>query len=119
MDPSDSATVRGDPLLLKRLFSNLVGNALTYGGEASVRLRRTGREAIVEVSDSGPGMRPEDLARAFEPFYRAEGSRNRQTGGIGLGLAIVRGAARAHGGDVELRNGQGGGLCATVRLPLD
>jgi signal transduction histidine kinase len=119
MEPSDSATVRGDPLLLKRLFSNLVGNALTYGGEASVRLRRTGREAIVEVSDSGPGMRAEDLARAFEPFYRAEGSRNRQTGGIGLGLAIVSGAARAHGGDVELRNGQGGGLSATVRLPLD
>jgi signal transduction histidine kinase len=111
------ATVSGDPILLKRLFANLINNAVTYGARATVTLATVEGWAAVEVSDSGPGLAEPDLERAFEPFYRAEGSRNRATGGIGLGLAIVKAAARRHGGDVTLRNRAEGGLSACVRLP--
>ena len=71
------ATVLGDPLLLKRLFANLINNAVTYGHRATVTLDVRDSEAIVEVTDEGPGLSPVDLDRAFEPFYRAEASRNR------------------------------------------
>jgi two-component system OmpR family sensor kinase len=110
------ATVLGDPLLLKRLFGNLINNAVIYGRRATVKLETSPRQAVVEISDDGPGMSAEDLARAFEPFYRAEGSRNRSTGGIGLGLAIVKAAAERHGGTVMLFNRPEGGLCARVTL---
>ncbi|WP_243451187.1 ATP-binding protein [Sphingosinicella sp. CPCC 101087] len=113
------ATIKGDPVLLKRLFANLVGNALTYGSSAEVRIRTEGERVIVDVADRGPGMSTDALARAFEPFYRAEGSRNRSTGGLGLGLAIVHSAVATHGGKVELFNRRGGGLCARVYLPTD
>ncbi|QAY78225.1 ATP-binding protein [Sphingosinicella sp. BN140058] len=115
---SAAATVNGDPILLKRLFANLINNAVTYGRRAIVTLDIDGGWAIVEVADEGSGLGSEDLARAFEPFYRAEGSRNRGTGGMGLGLAIVKTAADAHGGEVRLHNRAEGGLCARVSLPL-
>lgn len=118
LEQADRATVRGDTLLLKRLFNNLIANAVTYGGEARVKVERRGRSAVVSIADQGPGMSEPDIARAFEPFYRAESSRNRQTGGIGLGLAIVLGATRAHGGEVRLANSNEGGLLAEVSLPL-
>jgi two-component system OmpR family sensor kinase len=111
------ATVSGDPILLKRLFANLINNAVTYGERATVTLTAADGWAAVEVADAGPGLAAQDLERAFEPFYRAEGSRNRATGGIGLGLAIVKAAARRHGGDVTLSNRAEGGLSACVRLP--
>jgi len=111
------ATVSGDPILLKRLFANLINNAVTYGERATVTLTAADGWAAVEVADAGPGLAAQDLERAFEPFYRAEGSRNRATGGIGLGLAIVKAAARRHGGDVTLSNRAEGGLCACVKLP--
>lgn len=111
------ATVCGDALLLKRLFQNLVNNAVTYGRRATVTLDTLDRKAIVEVTDEGPGLSQADLDRAFEPFYRAESSRNRATGGMGLGLAIVRAAAQRHGGDVTLANRPEGGLSARVTLP--
>ncbi|HEX5182215.1 MAG TPA: ATP-binding protein [Allosphingosinicella sp.] len=113
----EPATVMGDALLLKRLFANLVNNAVTYGRRATVTLDTPNGEAIVEVTDEGPGLSPTDLERAFEPFYRAESSRNRTTGGMGLGLAIVRAAAQRHGGDVMLANRPEGGLSAKVTLP--
>jgi signal transduction histidine kinase len=112
-----ASTITGDPVLLKRLFANLIGNALTYGGSAEVRVHHEKERVVVEVADRGPGMSADALARAFEPFYRAEGSRNRSTGGLGLGLAIVHSAAAAHGGTVELFNRPEGGLCARVNLP--
>jgi len=111
------ATVSGDPILLKRLFANLINNAVTYGERATVTLSAAEGWAAVEIADAGPGLAAQDLERAFEPFYRAEGSRNRATGGIGLGLAIVKAAARRHGGDVTLSNRAEGGLSACVRLP--
>jgi two-component system OmpR family sensor kinase len=118
MTATEAVVVNGDWVLLRRLFSNLVKNALVYGGSAEVSLRLRGDQAIIEVGDRGPGLSPEDLGRAFEPYYRGEGSRNRATGGVGLGLAIVDAAARAHGGKVELSNREGGGLCARVFLPV-
>jgi two-component system OmpR family sensor kinase len=111
------ATILGDTLLLKRLFGNLINNAVFYGRRASVTLEAGQGQAVVEVSDEGPGLAAEDLERAFEPFYRAEASRNRSTGGMGLGLAIVRAAAERHGGTVKLFNRPQGGLRARVTLP--
>ena len=75
-------------------------------------------EITVTVEDDGPGIAQADLERVFEPFVRLEGSRSRETGGIGLGLAIARSVVRAHGGDIALANRPEGGLRATVRLPV-
>jgi len=119
IEPGCQVNLRGDAMLLKRLFMNLVNNAITYGGYARVRLRAEGGAARVEIDDGGPGMSQDDLLRVFEPFARVEPSRNTRTGGIGLGLAIVRTAARAHRGAVSLSNRSAGGLRATVTLPLD
>ncbi|MET0251453.1 MAG: HAMP domain-containing sensor histidine kinase [Novosphingobium sp.] len=108
----------GDPLLLKRLFVNIVENAVNYAGSAEIAIRRAGPQAVVEVIDHGRGMSEEELARAFEPFFRGEPSRNRKTGGVGLGLSIVKTAADAHDARVELANAAAGGLVATVSLPI-
>ncbi len=110
-------TVEGDALALQRLLANLVGNALKYGGAARVSMSSRDGLAVVEIEDDGPGMAPADLARAFEPFYRSDASRNLDEGGVGLGLAVARSLARAHGGDVELVS-RDGGLTARVTLPL-
>jgi two-component system, OmpR family, sensor kinase len=82
-----------------------------------VRLGKGEEEVRIEVRDNGPGIPADDLDRMFEPFFRGERSRNRDTGGIGLGLASARAVARAHGGDVTLENRSGGGLSALVTLP--
>jgi len=113
-----TAVVRGDAVLLKRLFANLIINAVTYGNRAEVHVARNNGTVVVDINDEGPGLSDEDMRRAFEPFYRAEGSRNRSTGGIGLGLAIVQSAVRAHGGTVTLSNRTEGGLRARVTLPV-
>lgn len=112
------AVVHGDPIGLKRLFDNLIRNGVKFATEVTVELRREGGEAVVEVIDNGPGLPSHDLERVFEPFYRGEASRNRETGGMGLGLAVVRSIARAHGGDAVMINRPSGGLICRVRLPL-
>jgi len=106
-----------DDIGLRSLFTNLIHNAVTYGGAARVRLTRKDGAAVVEIEDDGPGLPPEELERAFEPFYRGEPSRNRATGGIGLGLALVRSVAVAHGGSATLENLATRGLRARVVLP--
>jgi signal transduction histidine kinase len=113
---SEPVTVDGDPVALQRLFSNLVDNALKYGGGARINVRRMRSAAVVEIADEGPGLSPDELGRVFQPFYRTDASRNLDNGGVGLGLPIARSTARAHGGDVELRSG-GGGATAIVTLP--
>jgi signal transduction histidine kinase len=118
-DVHDRLVVLGDPVGLSRLFTNLMENSLKYGGTVHADARREGRTAIVTVCDEGPGLSPAEIERVFEPFYRAERSRSRETGGIGLGLSVARSVARAHGGDVTLANREHGGLVATVSLPLD
>jgi signal transduction histidine kinase len=110
------ASVRTD--LLRRALRNLVDNAVKYGGSAEIRLAGREGEAIrIEVADRGPGLPPGQLARAAEPFYRAEQSRSRSTGGAGLGLAIAHAVAESHGGTLTLASRAGGGLLATLLLP--
>ncbi|HTI67987.1 MAG TPA: ATP-binding protein [Caulobacteraceae bacterium] len=110
--------VEADALGLERLFANLIDNAVKYGRTARVRVRAEGGEGVVEVLDQGPGLSESELERVFQPFYRSEPSRSRDTGGIGLGLAVARSIARAHGGEVGLSAAGEGGLTARVRLPL-
>ncbi len=111
--------VRARPLAVKRALANLVSNAVTYGGCARIRLPLpAGGLAVIEVEDDGPGIPPSELERVFEPFHRGEPSRNRETGGVGLGLPIARNILRAHGGDVVLANRPMGGVKATVTLPV-
>ncbi len=110
--------VQASPIALKRAFANLVGNAVAYAGGAEITAGGpSGGVLTVLVDDDGPGMPPELLERVFEPFHRGEPSRSRETGGTGLGLSIARNILRAHGGEVVLRNREGGGLRAVVTLP--
>ena len=104
------------PLGLKRCLANLVENAVKYGTRAEVHLEDNGRELRIIVADDGPGIPEAELERVFEPFYRIEGSRSRETGGVGLGLSVARDIARAHGGELTLRNRPGGGLEAVLTL---
>jgi signal transduction histidine kinase len=112
------ALVNGDPLALERLVQNLIGNGISYGGAVEVSLERAGNEAQLRVADRGPGLAAEMLERVFQPFARGDPSRNRETGGIGLGLTIARSVAEDHGGRLTLANRAGGGLEALLRLPL-
>lgn len=114
----DVLIVDGDPIGLRRLFTNLLDNAETYGKTARARAWREGDMAVVDVLDEGPGLPPGEEERVFEPFYRVERSRNRGTGGTGLGLSVARSIARLHGGDVVLTNREGQGLRARVTLPI-
>ncbi len=112
-------TVQARSLSLKRALVNLVTNAVNYGGSARVRLRpEDGRLVVIEIEDDGPGIVPGEIERVFEPFHRGEPSRNRETGGVGLGLPIARNIMRAHGGDITLANRPMGGIKATVTLPV-
>lgn len=119
-EPNDAepVTVEGDAVALQRLFVNLVENAVKYGGRARLSVARVDGHAVVEIADAGPGLSPEDLERAFAPFYRTDASRNLDAGGMGLGLPIARSTARAHGGDITLSTRPEGGLVARVTLPL-
>jgi signal transduction histidine kinase len=109
--------VMGRAQALKRCLQNLIDNALAYGRRADITLRDEGEVLNIAVSDDGPGIPEGEIERVFEPFYRVEGSRNRNTGGSGLGLSIARNIAQAHGGSVRLRNLARGGLEATLRIP--
>ena len=118
VEDGPDVVVNGDTLGLRSLFTNLIENAVKYGGNARVQLHAASGEAVVHVDDDGPGLPPEELERVFEPFYRHEPSRNRETGGTGLGLATVRSVVLAHGGEATLENRKAGGLRASVALPL-
>jgi signal transduction histidine kinase len=107
----------GVPQALKRCLGNLVENAVKYGRSAHVTVDDDDARLVIRVQDYGPGLPPAELEKVFEPFYRVEGSRSRDTGGTGLGLTIARGIAEAHGGRLTLRNRVEGGLEATLELP--
>ncbi|MET1111739.1 MAG: ATP-binding protein [Allosphingosinicella sp.] len=114
---AEPVEVMGDPLALRRLVANLLDNAVKYAGGARCRVRREGGDALLLVEDEGPGIAEESLERMFTPFERGDAARDPSTGGVGLGLALARGIARAHGGEVWLSRLPGRGLCAHVRLP--
>ena len=109
---------------LRRALRNLIENAVRYGGTARVSLVREGKWAVARIEDDGPGIRESEIAAMMEPFARGESSRNRETGGAGLGLTLARAIAEQHGGTITLRNrqdesGKPAGLVAELRLPLD
>jgi signal transduction histidine kinase len=107
------------PALLRRAIRNLVDNAVKYGGSAEVSVRLEGAEALIEIADKGPGIPAAELERVQEPFFRLEESRNRATGGTGLGLTIARAIAEGAGGTLRLANRPGGGLSATIAVPRE
>jgi signal transduction histidine kinase len=116
----EGATARpysGEPQALKRCLQNLIENAVKYGQTARVLVDDNAERLEIRIQDRGPGLPPAELEKVFEPFYRVEGSRSRETGGTGLGLTIARGIAEAHGGRLSLRNREEGGLEAMLVLP--
>jgi two-component system OmpR family sensor kinase len=121
-DPvGDPPVVIGDEGRLRQVLGNLLGNAITHTPAQTpvrVRIAAEGPFAVMEISDDGPGMRPEDTARVFERFFRADPSRVRSSGGSGLGLSIVAALVAAHGGTVDVRSALGVGTTFTVRIPL-
>src|SRR5690606_19608998 len=117
-EPVRAAQVLGDALALRRCVSNLIDNAIQYGLEARVSAALRDQRVLVMIDDRGPGIRTEDRDTVMEPFVRLETSRNRRTGGAGLGLAIARGVAEAHGGHLTLGDAPGGGTRAIIELPV-
>jgi signal transduction histidine kinase len=112
-----SMAVMGRPMALRRALINLVDNAVKYGQRAAVTVERMAGAARVRIRDNGPGIAAHELARVFDPFYRIETSRSRESGGTGLGLTIARNIAEQHGGSITLANHPDGGLEVILLLP--
>jgi len=119
MTPAAPVSIACQPAALKRALTNLVENAVKYGGRARVSLSSSPHAVEIAVEDEGPGIPEDEMARVFEPFYRIESSRSRDTGGVGLGLAIARTVVEAQGGELALSNRKPNGLRAQIRLPRD
>ncbi|WP_041655968.1 ATP-binding protein [Azoarcus sp. KH32C] len=111
-----SAACSGHPVGLRRALWNLIENGIKFGEKVDISTAKTPDGFQIRISDAGPGLAAEEIEKVFEPFYRTEASRNRETGGTGLGLAIARNLLRAQGGDVRLENRPAGGLDAIVTL---
>ena len=117
MEPAQPLVYECRPTALKRALTNLIDNAVKYGKTAHAAINATSKTIEITIDDEGPGMPESELKRVLEPFYRVEESRSRETGGVGLGLAIALSAVQAHGGQLTLSNRPAGGLHAVVRLP--
>ncbi|MGG7646383.1 ATP-binding protein [Rhodovulum sp. YNF3179] len=111
------APARIRPGSFRRALRNVIENAVRYGGGAEIAVRPGDGDVAITVHDRGPGIPEDDLDNVFEPFVRLETSRSRETGGVGLGLAIARTILHAHGGEISLANRSDGGLCVTLTLP--
>jgi signal transduction histidine kinase len=114
----EHVTFRGRPFALKRAFSNLIDNGIKYGRAVELEFRPSARELVILIRDQGPGIPSAETEQVFAPFYRLERSRNRSTGGVGLGLTSARAVIRAHGGDIMLCNQPKSGLEVEVVLPI-
>ncbi len=108
----------GRPLGLKRVITNLIENALKYASEPAIELRSDAEHVTIRVLDRGPGIPDDSYEQVFVPFHRLEGSRNKSTGGVGLGLSAARAIVLEHGGELTVRNRSIGGLEARVVLPV-
>jgi signal transduction histidine kinase len=108
----------GRPLTIKRALTNLIDNAAKYGVSAEIELSREETALVVAIKDRGPGIPLDALDEVFRPYYRVDKSRNRSTGGVGLGLTVAQGIVQGHGGEVILKNRPEGGLEARVVLPV-
>jgi signal transduction histidine kinase len=107
------------PTALRRALGNLIDNAVKYGNRAEVSCEQQDKHICITIVDDGPGIPPERQEDVFKPFHRLEQSRNRETGGTGLGMTIARTIVRAHGGDIKLINTEKRGLCLQVTLPRE
>ncbi|MGY5327614.1 sensor histidine kinase, partial [Pseudomonas protegens] len=105
------------PMALQSCLNNLLDNALRYAGQATLALEDDRGQLLIRVIDHGPGIAADKREAVFEPFFRLEGSRNRNSGGVGLGMTIAREAAERLGGQLILEETPGGGLTAVLRLP--
>lgn len=105
------------PAVLKRALTNVIDNAVKFGGSANVQLQDTGQFLVIVVEDEGPGIPDSEIEDVFNPFYRIEASRSHDTGGVGLGLSVARSIVDAHGGEITLANRSEGGLRVTIELP--
>jgi len=114
---STHAALMARPIALRRCLTNLIDNACKYGGFARVSAAREGDSLLIRIRDGGPGLPDTELEKVFEPFYRLETSRSRDTGGTGLGLTIARNIAEQHGGRIQLANPTNGGLEVVLILP--
>ena len=110
--------IDGDPIALRRMLSNLIENAVKYAGEAECRIAMNDAGVRLTIDDEGPGLPADSLERVFAPFERGDSARDPESGGVGLGLALARAIARAHGGEVQLSQRGIRGLRAQVMLPL-
>jgi signal transduction histidine kinase len=117
MTPGQPVSIDCQPAALKRALTNLIENAVKYGKRARVSIAATPQTVEIAVEDDGPGIPADQLAKVFEPFYRVEESRSRDTGGVGLGLAIARTVVEAQGGTLTLTNRTPTGLRALIALP--
>lgn len=111
------AVYRGRPFAFKRAFTNLIDNAIKYATPPQIELCREEHAFVIRVRDRGPGIPADALDRVFTPYFRLDKSRNRATGGVGLGLTVAQTIVRGHGGEIILKNRPGGGLEARVMLP--
>jgi signal transduction histidine kinase len=116
MEPAQPIVCECQPAALKRALTNLIDNAVKYGKRARATVRSTPQAIEITIDDEGPGIPEDELTRVFQPFYRVESSRNRETGGIGLGLAIAASIVEAHGGELSLSNRKEGGLRARIAI---
>jgi two-component system OmpR family sensor kinase len=122
VETSSPVIVLGDEPRLRQVVANLVRNAFDHtpaGTPVEVRVRVDNARAVLAVTDHGPGIAPEHLPRIFERFYRADASRARESGGMGLGLAIVASIAEAHGGSARVESETGSGATFIVEIPLE
>ncbi|SFN98846.1 hypothetical protein SAMN04487859_112139 [Roseovarius lutimaris] len=110
--------IRLRPQSMRRALRNIIENAVRYGGGAEVSFAQEYDRVLIEVRDHGPGIPDAQLEEVFEPFFRIETSRSRETGGTGLGLSIARTILRSHGGDITLQNHPDGGLVVQLDLPF-
>jgi signal transduction histidine kinase len=117
MTAAEPILLDAQPVALKRALINLIDNAVKYGKSARLSVRSRPKTIEITVDDEGPGIPEQELSRVFEPFYRVEQSRSRDTGGVGLGLAIADAIIAAHGGRLTLTNRSPRGLRAQVTLP--
>lgn len=112
------SAVQGREQALKRALSNIIGNAFNYGKTIAVNLESVGNKVEITIDDDGPGIPEDKREDVFKAFYRLEGSRNKETGGVGLGLSIAKDVVTSHGGTIELHDSPIGGLRVLVSIPL-
>lgn len=110
--------IQARPVQLKRALNNIINNARRYANHIKISLKKSQSKVVVFIDDDGPGIPPDEIENVFKPFYRGEKSRNRDTGGVGLGLAVTQHVILSHGGWIRLRNRRSGGLSVMITLPL-